>query len=77
MLEDNKEGAKNPKNTPEVVKETKKAKVETKSYTVIKEVTLKEVHSPGAVIDVEVGSDLEKYLVTNKFVNKYGISRSN
>lgn len=77
MLEENKGVEKDSKNTPEVAKETKKSKVETKDYTVIKEVTLKEIHSPGAVVNVEVGSDLEKYLVTNKFVNKHGISRSN
>lgn len=77
MLGENKEAGKEPKNTPEVAKETKKSKVETKDYTVIKEVTLKEIHSPGAVVNVEVGSDLEKYLITNKFVNKHGISRPN
>lgn len=78
MLEENKTIPKEEsKNTPEVAKETKKAKVNTKSYTVIKEVTLKDIHSPGAVIEVEVGSDLETYLVTNKFVNKHGISRPN
>lgn len=77
MLEDKKEDVKEPKNTPEVAKETKKSKAETKDYTVIKEVTLKEIHSPGAKINVEVGSDLEKYLLTNKFVNKHGISRPN
>lgn len=76
MLEDKKEAVKEAKNTPEVIKETAK-KAETKSYTVIKEVTLNEIHRPGSTIDVEVGSDLEKYLLTNKFVNKHGISRSN
>jgi hypothetical protein len=60
----------------EPIKEVKK-KAETKKYTVIKQVTLDEVKRPGAIIEVEVGSDLEKYLLTNKHVNKHGISRSN
>jgi len=77
MLEEKKEILKESKNTPEVTKETKKADVKIKEYTVIKDVTLNEVHSPGSTIKVEVGSDLENYLLTNKFVNKHGISRPN
>lgn len=76
MLEDKKTAEKEAKNTQEVTKETVK-KAKTKSYTVIKEVTLSEIHSVGSIIEVEIGSDLEKYLVTNKFVNKHGISRPN
>ena len=74
MLEDKKEPLKEAKVE---VKEVSKSKAKTKSYTVIKEITLKEVHYPGAQIELEVGSDLEKNLITNKFVNKHGVSRSN
>lgn len=76
MLEEKKDTGKDAKNAPEEKKETSK-KAELKKYTVVKEVTLKEIHRPGSVVEVEVGSDLEEYLLTNKFVNKHGISRPN
>lgn len=62
------------------IKEAKsevKPKVETVKYTVIKTITLEEVHNPGSTIEVEKGSDLEKELLTGKFINKHGISRPN
>lgn len=54
-----------------------KSKVKTKDYTVTKTVTLEKVYVPGETITVEVGSDTEKHLLTNQFVNKHGISRPN
>lgn len=75
MLEKEKEAPKEPKNTPKEIETV--SEVKTKDYTVLKTVTLKEVHNVGSTVSVEVGSDLEKYLLTNKFVNKHGISRSN
>ena len=74
MLEDKKEALKEPKTAQS---DNVKSKAKTKDYTVIKEITLEKEYVKGSTISVEVGSDLEKYLVTNKFVNKHGISRSN
>lgn len=75
MLEEKKEIAKDLKT--DQVKESKKSAVKTKDYTVIKTITLAEVHNIGSTIDLEVGSELEKELLTGKFINKHGISRSN
>jgi adenylate cyclase class IV len=75
MLEDKKEVVKEPK-TVEVTPTSKEVK-ETKKYTVIKTVTLDKVYNPGSIVEVEIGSEQEKYLLTKKFINKYGISRSN
>lgn len=60
----------------EAVKEPKK-KAELKEYTVIKQITLDKVYGIGSTVSVEVGSDLEKYLLTEKHINKHGISRPN
>lgn len=60
----------------EVVKEPKK-KAEVKEYTVIKPITIDKVYNIGNIVSVEIGSDLERYLITNKHINKYGISRPN
>jgi len=65
------------KNKPQKEDKKEEKTVETKKYTVIKTITLDEVKRPGAIIEVEIGSDLEKYLLINKHVNKHGISRSN
>jgi hypothetical protein len=58
-------------------KKEPKKKAELKEYTVIKEITLDVVYMVGSTISVEVGSDLEEYLLTHKHVNKHGISKSN
>lgn len=76
MLEEKKEAQKEPKTTQVSQKETK-SEVKTKDYTVIKVITLKEVHTIGSTISVEVGSDLEKELLIGKFINKHGVSRPN
>lgn len=60
----------------EAVKEPKK-KAETKNYTVIKAITIEKLYNVGDIVSVEIGSDLENYLLTNKHINKYGISRPN
>ncbi len=75
MLDEKKEVAKDLKTVE--VKESKASKVKTKDYTVIKTITLDKIYNPGSTISVEIDSDLEKYLLTNKFINKHGISRSN
>lgn len=67
MLEDKKEP----------VKEAKTTNKKTKDYTVLKTVTLDKVYNPGSIVSVEIGSEQEKYLLTNKHINKHGISRSN
>lgn len=74
MLEDKKEVAKDLKTVE--IKESK-SKVKTKDYTVIKTITLSEVHNIGSTITLEVGSELEKELLTDKFINKHGVTRSN
>lgn len=66
MLEEKKEAIKEPKK-----------KVETKSYTVIKAITIEKLYNVGDIVNVEVGSGLENYLLTNKHINKHGISRPN
>lgn len=76
MLDDKKEAQKELKNTQELPKETK-SKAKTKDYTVLKVITLKEVHAIGSTINVEIGSDLEKELLIGKFINKHGVSRPN
>lgn len=60
----------------EVAKKESKAPV-LKDYTIIKKITLEKVYQIGSTVSVEVGSELEKKLLTNKFINKYGISRPN
>ena len=60
----------------EAVKEPKK-KAELKDYTIIKPITLDVVYEIGSTVSVEIGSDLENYLLTHKHVNKHGISKSN
>lgn len=74
MLEENKKPEKEAKNAPEVKEETK---VITKDYTVLKSFTTDKVNAPGSTVSVVVGSDQEKYLLTNKIINKHGISRPN
>jgi hypothetical protein len=74
MLEDKNKPQKEEK---EAVIPTIKEVKETKKYTVIKTVTLDKVYNPGSIVEVEIGSEQEKYLLTKKFINKYGISRSN
>lgn len=75
MLDEKKEVAKDLKT--DQVKEAKKSVSKTKDYTVIKTITKEKVYNVGSVITLEVGSDLENELLTNKFINKHGISRSN
>jgi len=77
MLDEKKEAVKEPKNEPEVKKEAKKSEVKTKDYTVLKAFTSDKVNPVGSTISVEVGSDQEKYLLTNKHINKHGVSRPN
>lgn len=82
MLEENKKPEKEVKKAPEeLVKNEETIKhfplIKVKDYTFIKSFTNHRVNNPGDTITVEVGSDLENYLVTNKFVNKHGISRPN
>ena len=44
---------------------------------VIKAITIEKLYNVGDIVSVEIGSDLENYLLTNKHINKYGISRPN
>jgi len=71
MLDDKKEPLK------EVKEEKKVFSKKTKKYTVLKTITLEKVYNLGSTIEVEAGGKLEKELLTNKFINKHGISRSN
>lgn len=73
MLEDKKEAVKGS----EVVEKKASKKAETKDYTILKKITLEKLYNVGSTVEVEIGSDLEKYLLTNKFISKHGISRSN
>lgn len=75
MLEENKKPEKEAKNAPEVKEEVKD--VITKDYTLLKPLTTDKINAPGSTVSVVVGSDQEKYLLTNKIVNKHGISRPN